>query len=232
MCCLLVTQGTVGIFRDISLVSTSSAVISFVTPQVFLRKDHWDVKIAAYLMCKRDTRGMVTATLDGFPFTTETEFFARRAGSASGLDLQIPENTVKRWYPVGYGDHPTYSLTVSYRSEVFMTSLIYLEASKVIPFDLQRLQRQHYLTPKSQSTVLSVSALADLIREKIGEDEESMYFRINDIDVFIRGRNETMRSPQAATSFPWTCSSRESPRRTSTCRTDTRDSHTDSFREP
>ena len=30
---------------------------------------------------------------------------------------------------------------------------------------------------------------ADLIREKIGDDEESMFFRINDIDVFIRGSN-------------------------------------------
>ena len=30
---------------------------------------------------------------------------------------------------------------------------------------------------------------ADLIREKIGADEESMFFRINDIDVFIRGSN-------------------------------------------
>ena len=226
------TQGTVGIFRDISLVSTSSAVISFVTPQVFLRKDHWDVKIAAYLMCKRDTRGMVTATLDGFPFTTETEFFCEKGGEQRvDLDLQIPENAVKRWYPVGYGDHPTYSLTVSYRSEVFTTSLIYLEASKVIPFD-SKAPKTTLLDPEVSKTVHIGFRTADLIRENIGVDEESIYFRINDIDVFIRGRNETMRSPQAATSFPWTCSSRESPRRTSTCRTDTRDSHTDSFREP
>ena len=30
---------------------------------------------------------------------------------------------------------------------------------------------------------------ADLIREKIGDDEESMFFRVNDIDVFARGSN-------------------------------------------
>ena len=36
---------------------------------------------------------------------------------------------------------------------------------------------------------------ADLIREKIGDDEESMYFRINDIDVFIRGGSGESRRP-------------------------------------
>lgn len=30
---------------------------------------------------------------------------------------------------------------------------------------------------------------AELVREKIGEDEESMFFRVNGIDVFIRGTN-------------------------------------------
>ena len=101
----------------------------------------------------------------------------------------------------------------------------------MIPFD-SKAPKTTLLDPEVSKTVHIGFRTADLIREKIGENEESMYFRINDIDVFIRGRNEMMRSPQAATSFPWTCSSRESPRRTSTCRTDTRDSHTDSFREP
>lgn len=159
------TKGTVGIFRDISLVSTASAVISFVTPQIFFSKDHWDVKIAAYLMCKRDGQGPVTAVLDGFPFKAETTLFCEKDGEQRvDLDLQIPENAVKRWFPVGYGDHPTYGLTVSFGSE----------ASKTVQIGFRT---------------------ADLIREKIGDDEESMYFRINDIDVFIRGGSGESRRP-------------------------------------
>lgn len=161
---MIVTQGTVGIFRDISLVSTSSAVISFVTPQVFFNKDHWDVRIAAYLMCKRDAQGPVTASLDGLPFTTETTLFCEKDGEQRvDLDLSIPENAVKRWFPVGYGEHPTYGLTVSFGSEA--------------------------------KTVHIGFRTAELIREKIGEDEESMYFRINDIDVFIRGESGESGSP-------------------------------------
>ena len=51
-------------YRDIRLVSTAAAVVSYVVPQIFLREKAWEVKVAAYLQCKQGATGEVVATLE------------------------------------------------------------------------------------------------------------------------------------------------------------------------
>lgn len=152
------SQGTVGIYRNIELVSTPSAVISFVVPQIFLTKDqNWDVQVAAYLQCKEGAEGEVTATLETGVAASGLLHCHRDGEERVDLRFTVPGDSVKRWFPVGYGEHPLYKLTVAFED--------------------------------SEKTVSVGFRTADLIREKIGDDEESMFFRVNDIDVFARGSN-------------------------------------------
>ena len=67
---------------------------------------------------------------------------------------------MRRWFPVGYGQQPLYRLVVRFEG-----------------------------AEPSEKTVEVGFRTAELVREKIGEDEESMFFRVNGIDVFIRGTN-------------------------------------------
>lgn len=54
-----------GIYRDISLVSTDSAVVSLITPQVMMdEQKNWSVKVAVYLQCKRNTQGRVKVSIE------------------------------------------------------------------------------------------------------------------------------------------------------------------------
>ena len=74
--------------------------------------------------------------------------------------MEVPVDSVKRWYPVGYGEQPLYKLTATYCGNEDM--------KKSVNIGFRTTQ---------------------LVTEPIGSDEESMFFRINDIDIFIRGVN-------------------------------------------
>lgn len=135
-------------------------MISFVTPQVTLNaQSEWEVRVAVYLQCKRNTEGRVTVSLEDLASATADLDCVQDGEQRVDVMMKVAESAVKRWYPVGYGDHPTYTLTTVYEGE-----------------------------EKDMKEVQIGFRTADLITEKIGEDEESMYFRINGIDVFIRGR--------------------------------------------
>lgn len=149
-----------GVYRDIRLVSTAAAVVSYVVPQIFLREKAWEVKVAAYLQCKQGATGEVVATLEtGASARGALECF-REGEARVDLVLTVPEASVRRWFPVGYGQQPLYRLVVRFEG-----------------------------TEPSEKTVEVGFRTAELVREKIGEDEESMFFRVNGIDVFIRGTN-------------------------------------------
>ena len=149
-----------GIYRDIRLVSTPAAVISYVTPQVTLnQQSEWEVRVAVYLQCKRNTRGRVVVSLEDLASATAELDCLQDGEQRVDVMMKVAEKAVNRWYPVGYGEHPTYTLTTVFEGEEM-----------------------------DQKEVQIGFRTADLITEKIGDDEESMYFRINGIDVFIRGR--------------------------------------------
>ena len=142
------------------MVSTSAAVISYITPQIFLEGKNWEVKTAVYLQCRRNSKGKVTLSLEtGIQSTVEVDCVSSGEQRVDLL-LNVPVDIVKRWYPVGYGDHPTYKLTAVYEGE-----------------------------ERDEKSVNVGFRTTQLITEPIGEDEESMFFRINDIDIFIRGVN-------------------------------------------
>ena len=149
-----------GVYRDIRLVSTASAVISYIVPQIFLTNKHWKVEVATYLQCKQGAKGNVTATLEtGQTDTVEMECY-RTGEQRVDLVLMVREELVKRWFPIGYGEHPMYNLTVRFDGE-----------------------------EQNEKTVEVGFRTAELVREKIGEEEESMFFRVNGIDIFARGTN-------------------------------------------
>lgn len=149
-----------GIYRDISLVSTSSAVISYITPQVFLKGKNWTIQTAVYLQCRRNTKGKVTLSLET-GITSETEVDCVATGEQRvDLTMNVPVASVEKWYPIGYGEHPLYKLTAVYEG-----------------------------TDRNEKTVSIGFRTTELVTEPIGEDEESMFFRINGIDIFIRGVN-------------------------------------------
>ena len=150
-----------GIYRDISLVSTDSAVVSLITPQVMMdEQKNWSVKVAVYLQCKRNTQGRVKVSIEDIVSESVMVDCLKDGEHRVDVTLSVPSTAVKRWYPVGYGEHPTYELRVVFEGK-----------------------------EQDMKSVQIGFRTADLIREKIGADEESMFFRINDIDIFIRGSN-------------------------------------------
>ena len=112
------------------------------------------------VQCRRNSKGVITTSLEtGVSSSVEVDCI-NNGEQRVNLVLDIPVDSVKRWYPVGYGEQPLYKLTTVYEG-----------------------------AERDEKTVMMGFRTTQLVTEPIGDNEESMFFRINDIDIFIRGVN-------------------------------------------
>ena len=111
-------------------------------------------------MCQRNSIGTVSVTLETGVSESVRVDCIQTGEQRVDVTLKVPGGSVERWFPVGYGAQPLYRLKAAYRGF------------------------------ESDQRVVNVGfRTATLVTEKLPGDEETMQFRVNGIDVFIRGSN-------------------------------------------
>ncbi|KAK8805648.1 hypothetical protein WA158_002304 [Blastocystis sp. Blastoise] len=151
-----------GIFRDIEVVSIKKAYIRDISVQMFKiekegQETMWQVKADVILQCKKGAQGSIDLSLETGLKATGNYYCEFGTETIVQIILDVPQNTIDLWYPIGYGKPTLYTLTAS--SD---------DTTKSVKIGFRTVQ---------------------LVTDPLDGGEETFYFKVNDIPVFIKGSN-------------------------------------------
>jgi beta-mannosidase len=150
-----------GPYRDVNLISLQSPYLSYVCPDISLSKQIWKVKIHVWMISNQNRHCIIKIYLG--PFSIEKGISLCNGENYFDFELSIPESSVERWYPIGYGQQILYEL------EVKLFNVIGSQMS-------------------SSSRRIGFRTIK--LTQDSAKDEGSLfYFVVNDIPIFCKGSN-------------------------------------------